>query len=133
MILKDLLTWEPMGEDEFYAKCLNSLLESIEGITSEVLMIKMDLLPQGLMKVHSVEEMAKDEFFEEEQRHPYYLLLYKRKRLLRIHFNGPTYMEWLKYKPWTGKELKDLTLPTRGRITKTRITVQKQCPLKVLS
>lgn len=130
MILQDLLTWEPMGEDDFYSRCLNSLLESVEEISSEAVMIKMDLLPQGLMKVHSVEEMPLSKLLEEE-RHPYYLLLHKEKRLLRIHFNGPTYMEWVKYKPWTGKELKALTLPTRGRIMKTKITVQKQHLLKV--
>ncbi|MBX2986820.1 MAG: hypothetical protein KF802_02885 [Bdellovibrionaceae bacterium] len=124
MIFQDLLTLEPMIEDSLYSRCLTTVLESVELITSEVVMIKLELQKQGLMKVSSIEEATVEEM-RERDREFYYLIFYKKEELLRVHFNGPTYVEWLKYKPWPGKELKDLTAPTRGRITKTRITVQK--------
>jgi hypothetical protein len=132
MNLNELLTWEAMVEDDLYQRCLNYLLESVEEIKSEVVMIPMASLPQGLMKVKSIEEMDPTQLLDE-NRPEFYLLLYKEKQLLRLHFKGTTYIEWLKYEPWTGKELKDLTLPTRGRITKTRINVQKPRPLRASS
>lgn len=131
MNLQDLLTWEPMGEDDLYSRCLNSLLSAVEELPDKAVMIKIDLLTQGLMKIHSVEEISSSRLLKED-RHSYYLLLHKEERLLRIHFNGLTYVEWRKYKPWPGKELKDLTLPTRGRINKTRLTFQKPRLLKAL-
>ena len=129
MIFQDLLSSEPMVEDNIYAHCLTTVLESVELITSEVVMIKLELQKQGLMKVSSIEEATVEEM-RERDREFFYLIFYKKEDLLRVHFNGPTYVEWLKYKPWSGKELKNLTAPTRGRITKTRITVQKPSQVK---